>query len=1283
MIYRLLRLYWRAAVGVFFRRVEVEGSENVPASGPVILVSNHTNALVDPLIILLQLRRRVTLTAKSTLRRDPLLAFVMRAMKIVAFHRPQDRKEGAEPVKNVDALAECRRRLGRGAAIVIFPEGVSHSDPSMRRFKTGAARLALDYCDERDDGLKVVPVGLHFERKDRFRSAARVRFGQPIDVAAWRRVHPGGGARELTARIEREIRAITLNFERDTDSELFRFAADLVATGGAEPAPLGQEAAGELGERLHLARRLQAGYGPLREIDPGRLSALERRVGGYRRKLAALGLTPAEVFLPIHAGRAAFFVLRELELTAVGLPLALWGLLNHALPFALVRAATRKLSKDEDHVASNAIFISLPVFPLFYALQTLAAAWLAGGWWSAFYLATLPFTGAVAVLYADRVGGARQRARTFLRLAANRRIQEKLTAEGREILIEIEHAARAADRAARPLVLAFGDPLAAEPAACGGKGANLALLTQAGFPVPPGFTVTAAAYRDFVAADQELPAILGGLDFADAGALHRQCAELRARLLERPLPPELERELEERLPPLLEAGAVSVRSSSTLEDLAGAAFAGQHDTFLNVATLPAAVEALRRCYASLWEDRAAQYRHRQGFDHRDAAMAVVVQSMVASEVAGVAFSLHPVSGDLDQLFVNSSFGLGETVVSGEGEVDQFVVDKASGEVVEMTIAEKARSIEGTSGGGTVSRELGEDERRRPSLDGGRLAELLRLCLEVEGFYAFPQDVEWAFAGGRLHLLQSRPVSSIPPRWTRDESAERFPNVMTPLTWDFTSDGFHESLDHSLALMGLPRFGAGAKWFERFDGYVYGNQNAVRIYTSGRQVAFSSVAELAEKLPEFRRRYSWVLELPVNWLRDLDGYLFTLGKLAGVDLAELDDAALWRHLDDVDRLGREYFRPNIAISITQGVLHKMLYQLLVLLVGPEEAPGLYDSLTCYCETKTGLVNRDLYRLYELARGEPELVRLLVDVDRRRIREEGRLTEHPAFAAAFDRFLADHGHREVDFDAYHPTWSGQPWVVLENLRLMLLREEVEEPGRREVELRSRQQAAEQRFLALAPSDLRFFAAELLRLGRTYTSLDDLEHYQTTRLTPLFRSTLVEIGSRLRNRGVLAEAEDVFFLRKATLAGLESGEVPDAEARAEAERNKAVYFERKDVSPSQVYGEELPDPAEGDLRGLAGSPGVAEGPVCRVHGVEDFARFEAGAVLVARTTNPAWTPLFYSACAVVTESGGPLSHGAVTAREVGLPAVMSVRGALSVFEDGERVRVNGTAGTVIRIS
>ncbi|HVO31887.1 MAG TPA: PEP-utilizing enzyme, partial [bacterium] len=403
-----------------------------------------------------------------------------------------------------------------------------------------------------------------------------------------------------------------------------------------------------------------------------------------------------------------------------------------------------------------------------------------------------------------------------------------------------------------------------------------------------------------------------------------------------------------------------------------------------------------------------------------------------------------------------------------------------------------------------------------------------------------------------------------------------------------------------------------------------------------------------------------------------------------DLRALDDAALLAHIREIDGAGRQYFRPNIAISITQGLLHRTLFKVVSLLAGSADAPALYDSLTCFCDTKTNLVNRDLHALAAQVRATPALRELLATVDRRAIVEGRRLAPFAAFGRDFEKFLRDHGHREVDWDVYVPTWSGQPWVVLENVRLLAARDDDEDPAEREEALRMRQADAERRFLAQMPEELRFAAAELLRLARTYTSLDDLEHYQTTRLSVPFRAALVEAGRRLAGKKALDADEDVFFLRRATMEALLDGKGDPAVALAEARANKASWAKWKTTPPPWVRGE-APAPVEsreGVLRGMPGSPGVATGKIFRVNGVEDFARFPKGAVLVARTTNPAWTPLFYSAVAVITESGGPLSHGAVTAREVGLPAVMAVRGALSLLEDGTTVRVNGTTGTVERV-
>ena len=827
----------------------------------------------------------------------------------------------------------------------------------------------------------------------------------------------------------------------------------------------------------------------------------------------------------------------------------------------------------------------------------------------------------------------------------------------------------------------FADPLVDDPGLAGGKGASLGSLTRAGFPVPDGVVVTSGCYRAMIAEWPDFESAVRALPVADVERpeeLRSACQGLREALLARPFPDSVERALRDGVAGVVDSGPVSVRSSATLEDLAGASFAGQHDSYLGVVGMEEVLEKIKACWASLWEDRAVRYRHEQGFGVLDADMAVVVQSMVDAEVAGVAFSINPITGESGRLLVTGAWGLGETVVSGEGEIDQWIVDRSTGEAVESHVGDKTHEIVQTAQGSTERREVDAERRSIPCLDPARVAEVAELTRRAERHYAFPQDIEWAVRGDRVWLLQSRPVTEFPPRWTRQESAERFPNPITPLTWDFTTPGFHESLEHSLELMGMPPFAG--EWFTRLDGFIYGNQTAVEVFAAGHQVAFEDLDELIARVPEMRAHYRWVQELPVHWARDLDDYLLELGRLGSVDLAALSLEGLWAHALEIDRLGRQYFLPNIAISITQGLLHRLLFQIVAHTVGPEEAPAVYDGLTCFCETKTGLVNNDLFRLAAVAREDHALARRLVEEDRRVLVETGALDDSPDFAARFRRFLRVHGHREVDFDAYHPTWSGQPWVVLENLRLILLQKDGEDPGIKDQQLRARQHATEQTFMTKVPEELRLFVGEIVRLARTYTALDDLEHYQTTRLTPPFRASLIAMGDRLVADGTLDEPSDVFFLSRGTLDALVGRSVTGAEARAEAMSAKADYLRQMVTEPPFRFGEEEAEVEDGDvMTGLAGAPGVAEGPVRLLRSPDDFGGFESGSVLVARTTNPAWTPLFYSAVAVITESGGPLSHGAVTAREFRIPAVMSVRGALTRLAEGQIVRVDGARGTV----
>ncbi|GAA1552472.1 PEP/pyruvate-binding domain-containing protein [Brevibacterium picturae] len=837
------------------------------------------------------------------------------------------------------------------------------------------------------------------------------------------------------------------------------------------------------------------------------------------------------------------------------------------------------------------------------------------------------------------------------------------------------------------LTLGFTDPLATELSTSGGKGASLAKSAQ-DLPVPGGFIVTADAYTQFVAPLQaritelmtsEHPAeaigeLIRSTPFPASWLAEFEAAATAARLSDQ---------------------AVAVRSSGTMEDLPGAAFAGQHDTYLGVRGTEAIAEAVRDCYASLWNPHAFRYRQQLGVDQLEAKMAVVVQLMVAvgpEEAAGVAFSVDPVRGNTDEVLINAAFGLGETVVGGEEPVDEFRIARADGAQVAAELADKPKALvmRAHGAGRTTVVHLGEDQRTRPALSADQAQAVAELSVLAEDHFGFPQDIEWAFSGDDLFLLQSRPITRVAPRWTRDESAERFPTPVTPLTWDLVEAGFHHSLNHSFDLMGLPPFDD--KWFVMRDFYIYGNQTAVDLY-AGRLPTkmLSSVETITESLPEIASQFGWVQELPVQWMRDLDTYLMGIGKLSHEPLEDKSLAEVWDHVIAISDLGTEYFRPNIAISLTQQTLYKALSHMLEMAVDKETAQLVFERLLTSTETKTSQVNAELWELSRTVRSSPKLLSAL----RSHTGEEGLtvLGDFPDFAAEFDTFLAKHGHRELDFDAYHPTWVEAPHIVLDQLRLLADRA-TNASADSDMERKVLQAETERAVVNAAPEKLRYLVQEVIRLARSYTALDDLEHYQTTRLTLPMRRALRELGQRLVNVGVLTDPMDVYFINyepldeaiRAADAADGSGQHSPAEALAGltaiAAKNKAGYQQAVTRTPEWEHGRapEVGDDTDGDfIKGTAGSPGEVEGEVFVVHSPDDFSSFPDGAILVARTTNPAWTALFYQASGVITESGGALSHGAVTARELGLPAVMAVRDATSRFTSGQTVSVNGSNGTV----
>ena len=428
----LFRLLANAGLSLFFDRIEVEGDELVPRDGPLLVVANHTNGLVDGLLLAAIPPRPVSLTAKSALRRNPLLAFTMWISNTVPLYRRQD--DEGEVAKNVDSFGEIRRRLAAGGAVAIFPEGVSHSDAGLREFRSGAARMAFDFAEHRGRGLRIVPAGLHYDAKQRFRSPVWVRFGEPLDFDAWLAAGSTRTPRGLTEELEERIRALTANFGRVREALWLRWTADLVTTRGADPPPL-DAAPRRYADRARLLQELQVDYV---RADRDAVAALFRDLRTYRRTLRRMAIAPEEVWLSMHPARAAFFILRELELLTVGAALFAAGIVQHGLAFAADRALTKLLSKDLDHFASNAIFYGFAIFPLVWLAGIALVAALASPRWALAYAALLPFTLAYTILFSQRAAGAFRRARTFLLFLFRRGLQRGLQERGRNLLMSID-----------------------------------------------------------------------------------------------------------------------------------------------------------------------------------------------------------------------------------------------------------------------------------------------------------------------------------------------------------------------------------------------------------------------------------------------------------------------------------------------------------------------------------------------------------------------------------------------------------------------------------------------------------------------------------------------------------------------------------------------------------------------------------------------------------------------------------------------------------------------------
>ena len=433
MLYRALRAAATVALRWYYIDVVVQGAERIPARGPVVVASNHPNALVDALLVSTTLRRRVRLTAKATLFENPLLAALLRTVGVVPLRRAKDelaarRDTAASVERNTESFRQVTEALVQGSVVLVFPEGISHDGPALAPLKTGAARMALAAANAGAPGIRLLPLGLVFERKERLRSRVLVRVGEPIDVDAWRSRTGSDDANRLTADLDAALRHVTLNFASEARAQrAVALAAALAAIADAPPAlshspPYAAEA--------ELARRIEAATDVLENAPSSVTSQADEfiaRLNALEVRLAARGIAMSDVRISPHLRHGARFVVRETLIVVLALPVAFLGRVVHWLPLRLARSlAMRPLAHDpsRDQPAMRTIVLGFGFVLVWYMLQAaIVARWLGGGA-AVLWIVVLLLAGQIDFLLGDRLRRGWRRARTYLALRANPSLRE-------------------------------------------------------------------------------------------------------------------------------------------------------------------------------------------------------------------------------------------------------------------------------------------------------------------------------------------------------------------------------------------------------------------------------------------------------------------------------------------------------------------------------------------------------------------------------------------------------------------------------------------------------------------------------------------------------------------------------------------------------------------------------------------------------------------------------------------------------------------------------------------
>ncbi len=876
------------------------------------------------------------------------------------------------------------------------------------------------------------------------------------------------------------------------------------------------------------------------------------------------------------------------------------------------------------------------------------------------------------------------------------------------------------------LIVSFPGTEQTTLAEVGGKGYSLMRMVEAGLPVPPGAVLTTEFFAPWFD-EIQASATWTALAHATPDKWATLCNELRGLCPALPLTSTQRQALEDLRKDLAAQGddmLFAVRSSSPEEDLTSASFAGGYETRLGVR--PADLDdAVRHCFASSLDGRVLVYKKEHGFDVLSPRIAVVVQQQIDSEVAGVGFSLNPLTNDYDEAVIDANWGLGESVVAGLVSPDHFIVDKVGRQVVDKNLGAKQVSIWLGPDGGTIERK--GHRSAELTLTDAQLGELTDVMCRIEDLYEKPTDIEWAYAGGQLHVLQARPITTyvpLPPemltkpgerkRLYADAALSKGMTInapISPMERDWQEDfvgSFLEKFGIELTPeKGLVFFAGGRMYMDLSNMMWLASPKKMSKASAPNDVLMGEIlANIDEKRYRAATRPPWMRigilwSVPrVLWLvrgvfwktlwailfperayrtyqRKVDAYEieFTENLDYSLPIAEFRRTCVAPMLQMFGDTGGALGAGLIAMESVNRVVGKKSAELNAL------AENLHLGFTGNVVVEMGIA---LFRLAKLLNPSDfeDLTRLAERVENRQMSAE--------FLSAWDAFLSTYGWRgPLEMDQASLRYADDPGLALRQMSFMTIDDEGFDPEaahRRHVE--ERRQAYEELMSRLGWLR-RVLLRRVHRIIDLFAGTRDTPKHEIVLFNYALRKRALIEGKRLVGEGRLDAAEDVFDL---TVRDLESATLDPSldlrEVREERTRFLKILKAQVTEFPQVIdsRGRILrPAPREekpGELSGMAVSPGVVAGPVKVLRDPHEKP-VHKGDVLVAYTTDPGWTPLFVNAAAVVLEVGGVLQHGAVVAREYGKPCVVGIDRLMTKLHDGQRVEVDGTSGVIRLLS